>query len=150
MLRQAYEQTARRLPGLDEMQKILLASVGSYDVVYVQLDALDECPESDGVRRKVTCGMVELVKQTHNMRLLVTSRDVPDVRSIMEDSSADSMPLFAQAVDADIQRYVAAELSRDHKLSRLDPATKTMIGATLVEKADGIYVAFVRSASTVM
>jgi len=138
MLRQAYEKTERKLPGPDELKKILLASIVSYDVVYIHLDALDECPKSDGVRQKVTCGIVELVEQTPNTQFLTTSRDVPDVRSIMEKSSADPMPLVTQAVDADIQRYVAAELARDHKFSRLDPTVKEMIEATLMEKADGM------------
>ncbi|KAK3618640.1 hypothetical protein LTR22_026304 [Elasticomyces elasticus] len=51
MLRQAYEKAERRQPGLDELQKILSASIASYDEVFLHLDALDECPEGDGVRQ---------------------------------------------------------------------------------------------------
>lgn len=140
MLRQAYEKTERRLPGPDELRKILLASIKSYDMVYVHIDAIDECPEADGVRQKVTYGLVQLMEQAPNLRIIATSRDVPDVRSIMEDSNADLMPLLNHAVDADIRRYVTAEVARDHRLCRLDATTKTMIEATLTVKADGMYV----------
>ena len=44
MLRQAYEKTERRVPGPDVLQKVLLASIKSYNVVYVHIDAIDECP----------------------------------------------------------------------------------------------------------
>jgi len=75
MLRQAYEKAERRLPGLDELQDILLTSIASYDELCVHLDALDECPESDGVRRNVLDGIEKLLAQAPNVRMLITSRN---------------------------------------------------------------------------
>ncbi|OQN95615.1 hypothetical protein B0A48_18692 [Cryoendolithus antarcticus] len=87
MLRQAYEKAERRLPGPDELQKILLSSLASYDQVYLHLDALDECPESDGVRQNALNGIGQLLEQAPNVRMLVTSRDVPDLQTLKKSKS---------------------------------------------------------------
>lgn len=140
MLRQAYEKAERRQPGLDELQKILLASVASYDKVFLHLDALDECPEEEGARQIVLNGVEILFERAPNVRILVTSRDVPDVRYLMEKLGAHPLSIGAQTVNADIQKYVSTELSRDRRLSRLDWATRTLIEETLAQRADGMYV----------
>ncbi|KAK6435961.1 hypothetical protein LTR95_007848 [Oleoguttula sp. CCFEE 5521] len=139
MLRQAYRRAERRLPGSDELQTILWSSIAAYNKVYVHLDALDECPEGDGVRQNVLSGIEQLLERLPNVRILVTSRDVPDVRSLMQDTRADLMPIIARRVDADIHKYVLTYVSRDSRLSRLDPATKVLIEETLLEKADGMF-----------
>ena len=142
MLRQAYEKPERRLPGTDEVQKILLSSIMSYDQVFLHLDALDECPEDDGVRENVLNGIDELLRRAPNVRMLVTSRDVPDVRGLMDTLETDTISIAAQIVNADIRRYVSTQLSRDRKLSRLDLATRTLVEETLSQKADGMYVTY--------
>lgn len=138
MLRQAYKKTERPQPGLEELQKILLSSVKSYDDVYIHLDALDECPGGNGVRHDVLGGMKRLLDQAPNVRMLTTSRDVPDVRSLMENSGADLIPVIARAVDIDIQKYISTQMSRDRKLSQLDSPTRTLIEETLSQRADGM------------
>jgi hypothetical protein len=140
MLRQAYEKAERRQPGLDELQKILLASVTSYDQIFLHLDALDECSEGDGMREGLLHGIEELLNRAPNVRVLVTSRDVSDVRCRMEEYRAETLSIAAQTINADIQRYVSTQLSRDRKLSRLDPATRTSIDEKLAQKADGMCV----------
>ena len=138
MLRQAYEKAERKLPGLDELQKILLASVRSYAKAYIHLDAIDECPENDGARHDALKGIARLLDQAPNVRAIVTSRDVPDIRSLMENCNADPMPIVAQTVHADIQKYISTQMSCDRKLSQLDSTTKTLIEQTLSQKADGM------------
>ena len=53
MLRKAYEKHDRSVPGLDELKKILSASMTPWNKVYLFLDALDECPEEHDVRQGV-------------------------------------------------------------------------------------------------
>nr|OQO23823.1 hypothetical protein B0A51_08145 [Rachicladosporium sp. CCFEE 5018] len=139
LLRQAYQRTERRLPGSDELQKILYSSIAAYNKVYVHLDALDECPEGDGVRQNVLDSVEKLLEQLPNGRILVTSRDVPDVRSLMQDTGADPMPIIARTVDADIHKYISTHMSRDRKLSHLDATAKALIEETLSERADGMF-----------
>jgi len=138
MLHQAYEMAERRQPGLDELQKILLVSIASYDKIFLHLDALDECPEEEGARQKVLDGVQMLLERAPNVRMLITSRDVPDARYFMEKLGANILSIGAQTVNADIEKYVSKELSRDHRLSQLDQATRTFIEDTLAQKADGM------------
>jgi hypothetical protein len=138
MLRQAYEKPERSQLGLDELQRILHSSVASYDELFLHLDGLDECPEVEDVRQTVLDGVQQLLTRAPNVRVLVTSRDLPDIRSRMEALSATQLNIAAETVDADIGRYVSSQLSRDRKLSRLDLPTRTLIEDTLSNKANGM------------
>lgn len=123
---------------MDETHKILLSSIASNAQVFLHLDGLDECPESDGVREDVLKGIEGLLRQAPNLSILITSRDVPDIRGLMETIEADLICIAAQTVNADIQRYVSTQMSRDQKLSRLDCGTKELVAETLSQKADGM------------
>ena len=138
MLRRAYMKPERRLPGIDELQQILLLSIASYNEVFLHLDALDECPEGDGVRQNVLSGIEQLLEQAQNVRLLATSRNVQDVRCLMESLDASTLSIAAQTVNPDIQRYISTQLSLDSKLARLDLPTRTLIEETLSQRADGM------------
>ena len=138
MLHHAYDKAERRLPGLDELQKIVQCCIASYDVVFLHLDALDECPEGDEVRQNVLEHTEQLLQSVPSVQMLATSRDVPDIRACMEKLGAEQMSTSTRTVDADIQKYVSTQLSRDRKLSRLDAATRTLIEETLSQKADGM------------
>ena len=138
MLLQAYEKPNRSLPGLDDLEKILLASVDTYDNVFFLLDALDECPEDGEVRQTLLERLERLSQRTPNLRILATSREVLDVRASMEVLKAESMHIATRSVDADIQQYVSSQVSRDFQLCRLDPATKIVIKESISEKADGM------------
>lgn len=148
MLRKVYEHSGRRQPDLSELRKILHYSIASYDEVFVHLDALDKCPDGNGVRQDVLGGIEELLGEAPNVRVLVTSRDLPDIRCCMEDLGSDILSIEACTVEADIAKYISTRLLRDRKLSRLDLATQTLIKETLIEKADGMYVTKQSSTST--
>ncbi|KAK5720212.1 hypothetical protein LTR15_007485 [Elasticomyces elasticus] len=139
MLCQAYERSDRRKPGSADLEKILFASLGSYDKVFIHLDGMDECPEGDELRQYVLSGFERLSTRAPNTKFLVTSRDVPDIRYFVGTLVLDTLPVDTWVVDADIQKYVSSQLSRDHKLSRLDQATKGSIEETLAQKADGMF-----------
>jgi hypothetical protein len=138
MLRQACEKPNASIPGVDELEKILLACIQSYDELFLLLDALDECPESGEVRQNVLDGLERLACEAPNIRTFVTSREVSDVGEAMETLGADLVSIAARSVDADIQRYMSSQLSRDRKLSRFDSATKKLIEDTISRKADGM------------
>jgi ankyrin repeat domain-containing protein 50 len=138
MLHRAYAAPERRLPGLDQLKKVLFAALTSYKLVFIHIDALDECPEHDNTRQKVLDGIAELLAPTRNVRILVTSRDIPDVRHCMDEMCDGSLSLEGRLVNNDIQRYVSTELARDRRLCRLDVDMKTLIEETLTQKADGM------------
>ena len=137
MLSQACEKPNASVLGVEELERILLSSIQSYDELFFLLDALDECPEVD-IRQNVLDGLERLVSEAANIRMFVTSREVSDVSESMQILRADPVSIAARSVDADIQRYISSQLSRDRKLSRFDSATKKLIGDTLSRKADGM------------
>jgi hypothetical protein len=138
MLRQAYEKPERGQLSLDELQRILYASVASYDDLFLHLDGLDECPEVEDVRQTVLDGVQQLLTRAPNVRVFVTSRGLPDIRSRMEALGATQLNIATKTIDADVRRYVSSQLSRDRKLSRLDLPTQTSIEDTLSKKANGM------------
>jgi hypothetical protein len=138
MLRQAYEKPGRSRPGLVDLQKILYFSIASFDGLFLHVVALDECPEVEDVRQVVLDGVQQLLARAPNVRVFVTSRDVPDIRSRMEVLGATQLNIAAETVDSDIGRYVSNQLSRDRRLSRLDIPMQTLIRDTLSNKANGM------------
>ena len=107
MLLQAYEKPNRSLPGKEEQEKVLLASFESYDDVFLLFDALDECPERDELRQYVLEGLERLSQRARKVRILVTSRDLRDVRKSMKMLTAATTFVTARTVDADIAKYLS-------------------------------------------
>lgn len=138
MLQQAYDKPNRSLPGVDELEKILLSCFESYEKVFLLVDALDECPEDGDVRHTMLECLARLSQGGPHVRILTTSREVPDIRESMTRLGATPISIATRSVDVDIRQYMATQLSRNHRLSRLDPATKTLIEETISVKADGM------------
>lgn len=81
MLRQAYERPNRCVPGPDELEKILLASIKSYSTLFLSLDALDECAEEHDVREGVLDRIESLTSHAPNLNIFATSRELPRIQS---------------------------------------------------------------------
>ncbi|SMQ55633.1 unnamed protein product [Zymoseptoria tritici ST99CH_3D7] len=139
MLQQAYEKPGSTEPSTEELKKIVLSMIQSYDRVYLQLDALDECPESNDVRQQVLDGLERLSQQGSNLAIFATSRELRDVHEAMDRLGAESLVVPTRAVDIDIQRYVMTTVSHDPRLGRLSPETKILIQDTIAQKADGMF-----------
>jgi hypothetical protein len=138
MLVQASEKPNASVPGVDELERILLACVQSYDELFLLLDALDECPESNEARQNVLEGLERLAQGAPNTRMFVTSREVSSVGESMQVLAANLVSVASRSVNADIRRYVSAQLARDRKLSKMDLSTKNLIEDTILRKADGM------------
>lgn len=111
-------------------------------VVYIIVDALDESPAGEeAMREKVLTGLKELFQRCPKARVLLTSRRESDIEETLMDLQAHPMPILDLEVDADIQKYVAREVSRDRKLQSLDVKTRVEIEVTLTGKAGGMKVA---------
>jgi hypothetical protein len=138
MLRQAYGDAKRSVPGLDELEKILLASIRSCSIVYILIDALDECPEEHQIRQGVTTRIERLSKDAPNLRILATSRELDRMRESMEVLTAEPLGVTTRAVNDDIRVYLAKETARDWSLSKLSPDMRTLIESTIASQADGM------------
>ena len=138
MERREYEKPNRSLPGVEALEEILLSSIGQYNKVFLALDALDECSESESAQWNMLDGLERLSERASNLKIVATSCKLRDINRCMESLGADIIPIDTRKVNADIGRYVGNELSRDRKLSRLDGDIKALIIETFAEKADGM------------
>jgi hypothetical protein len=138
MLQREYDKPNRSLPGPTALEGIVMSSISQYDVFFLVLDAVDECPESEEARRNMLDGIERLSRKASNLKILATSRDLREIHDHMDSLGADRTPVSARWVDTDIRRYVESELSRDRRLNRLERDTKALIMATFAEKADGM------------
>jgi hypothetical protein len=138
MLLQAYKNTKSSVPGLDELEKILLASVRPCARVYLIMDALDECPEDHEARQRVLELIERLTQGASNLKILATSRELPAIRESMAALRSEPMRIATSDVDADIQRYVANQLSCDRSFGKFRKETLYLIESTIASKADGM------------
>ncbi|KAI7081966.1 hypothetical protein KC356_g8751 [Hortaea werneckii] len=138
-LQQAYEDPSRGKPGRDELEDILLLSLQAYEQVFLVLDALDESPEEHDTRQKMLEQLEKLVQNSLTVKLLATSRELRDIQQSMELLNAERINVADSNVDKDIWKYVASELSRDRRFSRLSSKTTLLINDTLSAQANGMF-----------
>ena len=138
MLRQAYEKPNRSVPRFEELEKILLSSFDNYDEVFLLLDALDECADDRETRQNVLECIERLSQRAPSLRIFASSRELRDVRETMKLIASEPLSVATCSVDADISKWVSSQLSRDGRLCELDPETKSLIGDTISQKADGM------------
>lgn len=138
MLRQAYKNPRQSIPGPDELENILSASIRSCSRVYLLLDALDECPEDNDARQGVLQRLERLTQDTSNLKIFATSRELDRLRRSMEALAAEPLPVVTRAVDVDIQVYLSSQLSRDPNLRELSSKMRTLIEDTIASQADGM------------
>lgn len=145
MLQQEYQKPDRKALGPDDLQRITLSCIASYDSFFLLLDGLDESPDGldespdNDVRSHLLRRLAMLVQDMPHLKILATSRDLPDIRASMMELGAKPLPIAGTSVNKDIHRYLATEMSRDYRLSRLDAKTKTLVEETISTKADGMY-----------
>jgi DNA polymerase III delta prime subunit len=139
-LREKYDQRHKLQGGLSvqRFETILLVALAAYYTVFVVLDAPDECSEEDDARFKLLSGLETLTKGQDNPKIMVTSRDVPDIHDSLEYLPAKPLPVMTRAVDRDIHDYIAQQLSRGQYLQRLKRETLDLIQTTITAKADGM------------
>ena len=138
MLRQAYEKPNTSVPGADELEKILYSSVEAYDEVFVLLDALDECPETSDIRQRMLEQVEGLAQHAPNLKILATSRELPDIGESMGKLETRQIAIATSAVDADIGKYVSKQLSYDRRLARLDSNSRLDVEKTIAQNANGM------------
>jgi hypothetical protein len=138
MLKNHYDSRDKRKPGREEQERILRASLARYNTVFCHFDAADECPEANEERQRVLRGIEDIVEQSPNVRILITSRDETNIRHCMEQLDTASISIATGVVDADIKRYITTQMNSSSKLSRLDLTTKRLVEETLSHKADGM------------
>jgi ankyrin repeat domain-containing protein 50 len=112
-------------PTLDQFTTALLVEVKTYAKVFIVVDALDECTETDRSRIKLLRALRSLP-----VNLMVTSRDIPSI----EEQFPDAQRLHIRASDHDVKHYVQSQLVDYPSLANL----RDIIIKNVVDNAKGM------------
>jgi hypothetical protein len=123
-----------------------MLQVPSKVLIYVIVDALDECPDTFGVQspREKILALVEELVGLHlpNLRLCITSRPDIDIRNVLEPLTSTSNPISLHDEDGqkkDIADYVSSVVNSDKKIMRWREKDKELVAKTLLDRAGRMY-----------
>ena len=132
-------------PGDEVLMKCLkgMLSASSQHPMYIIMDAIDECPDSSGVRspRAQVLGFVQELFDLHlgNLHICVTSRPEIDIRNRLEPLTSLRVSLHDQTGHKeDIAKYIRSEADFIAHDKRWREDDKKLVIETLSEKADGM------------
>lgn len=122
-------------PSADEIFGALQSVIAEFSIAHIIVDALDECPDGDGTRRRFLTHLQALQAKA-NMRLMFTSRFIPDI----VDNFREALTLEVRASDEDVRRYVAGQIDRLPRCIQRDSALRDMVQDKVAKAADGMQV----------
>jgi hypothetical protein len=120
-------------PSTDEIFGALHSVLAKFSTVHFVVDALDECRNSDGTRRRFLAQLRALQAAT-DLRLMVTSRHIPDI----VDEFREALTLEVRASEEDVRRFVAGQIYRLPNCIQRDPALHGMVQNKVAEAVDGM------------
>lgn len=134
---------------LDASKDLLKTAISRFEDVYIIVDALDECLETESEKEREL--LVEFLAQLSsfegcNVKMFLTSRFDNDLHQMLKDNH--SYQINADDTTKDIQPFIAAridDLVRREKLLRggiVTPKLREELIMTLSRGADGMYVPY--------
>jgi hypothetical protein len=122
-------------PDLEEIFWTIAAVVGRFSTVFIIIDGLDQYRNSHGSRELLLTQLRELQRR-FDIRLLVTSRIIPDIVEEFEDA----LQLKVRARPEDIAEFVDCQMNRLPAGVQNDTALRYIVRDRIVQAADGMYV----------
>lgn len=126
----------RTRPSLNEIARLLRSQVETFDEVFIVIDALDECPEEDQIRKSFVAEVRALLPK---VSLMVTSRNMPSIEKMFKHDTR----LEIRAQDQDVRKFIKSQMEqRDGLVDLLEghDDVQSSITATVLEKANGMLV----------
>ena len=125
------------------LTNVLRLSASPQHPMYIILDALDECPDSSGMRSSrdhVLSFVQELVElRLRDLFICVTSRPEIDIRKCLEPLTSLHVSLHDQTGHKeDIAQYINSEVDFIAKKRGWLDGDKKLVVETLIEKAGGM------------
>lgn len=107
----------------------------SFREIYIVIDAIDECEQSDDVLRWIQ----ELVKtKDGRLHMLFSSRQDYQLQRALVTSTTSILALDEYSFEKDIQLYIQEQLNTDPRLMKWPPDVQNEIGKSLVANAGGL------------
>ena len=124
----------RTRPSLTEYLRLLHKVARMFDQAFLLVDALDECKEDGGARKRLLVALREL---SASFRVVVTSRWVPAI----ESEFGEALKLEIRADSKDVAEYVRSRIAMAPRLMRhleADPMLESMISRKIVDNCHGM------------
>ena len=121
-------------PSLTDLSSLLKSESGSFERLFVIVDALDECTEEDDERARFVRTVLNSIPKVY---LLVTSRDIATI----DNEIGPSIRLDISANPQDVQHYILDQCQSSPKLSkhcREDPTLQDEIVETILRNLEGM------------
>ncbi|KAL9082809.1 MAG: hypothetical protein Q9165_008768 [Trypethelium subeluteriae] len=122
-------------PSLNELMQVLEKTCSSYSTTYIVIDALDECSNTNIVRDDLIQKLREL-QAGGNMRLLLTSRDLPEITKFFKLDPR----LEVRASDEDVRCFVASQIPRLPDYIQRSEELKNDVQNKIMESVDGMFL----------
>lgn len=131
-------------PETEVLEAAVLATTHGFSTTFIVIDAVDECPNTDGERGKLLTSLCRIIaSMPDNLHILCTSRAEPDIVTMMSNvlspPSRDKVDLTLYLLNHDIGLYIDKTLAKDAYDSWPDEL-KEEAKALLVQNADGMRV----------
>lgn len=128
-----------RKPKLSELQDQFQTIIGTFEQVFLVVDALGECDKK--IRQELLpyiCGLFD--QCPGKLKAIVTSRPETDIERAFTSANFEMIRIEATKVNDDIAAYVRGELAnRTHEHCDIDLALQQEIEDVLVSQSGGIY-----------
>lgn len=136
-LTRLYDSFKLGLPTSSVLTDYLWRLFQRFHHVYIILDALDEIPRN-GAREDVL-DRLEMMQNWsfEGLHLLVTSRDLSDIRSSLKFSFDQEVKMRNAGIDKDIENFISSRLHDDRRLQKWLPY-RSKIEETLAKRAQGV------------
>ncbi|KAK7177829.1 hypothetical protein PSPO01_16121, partial [Paraphaeosphaeria sporulosa] len=121
-------------PSLEEISAALREVVAKYSAIYIVIDALDECRNSDGTRRQLLDRLKDL-QVGQDVRIMATARFIPEIKAEFQTA----IKVEIRASDEDVRQYIAGQTYRLPRCIQRDPVLQAIVQDKLVETVDGMY-----------
>lgn len=129
-------QSKQTRPALSEYSTLFQSAVRGFSNVFIVIDALDECSETNGTRQGF---LAEIRKVESQIHLLVTSRHSTIIAREFEKAAR----LEIRASNADVKKYLEGRIMTEPQFAchvKGDLALQNTIIETIVQKVEGMCV----------
>jgi Cdc6-like AAA superfamily ATPase len=137
-LRTLYEshESQRTRPSLEEISQTLQSVISEYSKAFIIIDALDECQDSVGDRKRLLAELFSLQSRTR-LCLLATSRSIPNIEKEFEGRS---IRMEIRASDHDLKRYIDENITRLPAFVLRNTDLRKEVVRSIIGAVDGMYV----------
>lgn len=141
-LEELHDRRRNERPTFADVLKALRSTISEYSKVFIFIDALDECPVTNGSRRDfLLSGLLPnlFTLQTEcGANIFATSREVPEIIEMFDREACTTLPI--RASDDDIRIFLDSQMRSLHPLVLERPDLQEQIKNRIVEAAQGMYV----------